>query len=72
MSESDHRRLVTGLLGCKGRVMLSGYRSDMYDDVLLPAGWERHERPAPNHAAKGSRKRTVIECLWCNFTSQKP
>ena len=40
-------------------VILSGYRSPLYDDAL--AGWRRLERATH---ADGARPR--VECLWLN------
>lgn len=65
MSEAEHRRLLGVLPALQGKVMLSGYRSDLYDDQL--AGWTRHEFDLPNNAAGGAEKRRMVECLWCNF-----
>jgi DNA adenine methylase len=65
MTEAQHRELLDVLCRCRGEVMLSGYANDLYDKVL--AGWTRHTRELPNHAAGGETKRRMIEVLWCNF-----
>jgi DNA adenine methylase len=65
MSEADHRELLRVLLGVKGKVMLSGYPSPLYDTAL--AGWTRHTFDMPNHAAGGETKGRETEVLWCNF-----
>ncbi len=65
MSEADHAELLEVLCGCKGKVMLSGYPSELYDRRL--AGWTRHTFDLPNHAASGRAKRRETEVLWCNF-----
>jgi DNA adenine methylase len=39
MTEADHRELLDRLLLCRGKVILSGYPSDLYDRTL--AGWRR-------------------------------
>ena len=65
MSEADHRELLCVLLGVKGKVMLSGYPSPLYDTAL--AGWTRHTFDMPNHAAGGETKGRETEVLWCNF-----
>jgi DNA adenine methylase len=65
MSEADHAELLRVLRACQGKVMLSGYRSALYDREL--AGWERHDFELANHAAGGNSKRRMTECLWCNF-----
>jgi hypothetical protein len=53
------------LPACKGKVMLSGYRSPLYDREL--AGWARHDLPVKSNTAGGETKNTKVECLWCNF-----
>jgi len=65
MSEADHQELLTVLKACRGKVMLSGYPSVLYDEAL--AGWSRHTFELPNNAAGGESKRRVMEILWCNF-----
>jgi len=57
MSDGDHARLADVLRGLRGRVVLSGYRSDLYDDLY--ADWHRIEKAAH---ADGARPR--VECLW--------
>ena len=65
MSKDDHRELLTTILGVKGKVMLSGYRSGLYDGMLTD--WDRHDIDVPNNAAGGSSKRRMVECVWCNW-----
>jgi DNA adenine methylase len=65
MNKEQHRELLTTLLGCKGKVMLSGYSSDLYESVL--AHWNQHTFDLPNNAAGGEKKRRMTEVLWCNF-----
>jgi DNA adenine methylase len=65
MTEEDHRDLLAAIRGVKGKVMLSGYPSALYDEAL--AGWTRHAFDVPNHVSGGARKRRETECLWCNF-----
>jgi DNA adenine methylase len=65
MSEADHRELLAVLLGVKGKVILSGYPSELYDDTLR--AWNRHTKEFANHASGESVKRRMTEVLWCNF-----
>jgi DNA adenine methylase len=67
MTEADHRELLDVLRACKGKVMLSGYPSALYDNAL--SGWSRHTFDMPNHAAGGRTKSRETEVLWCNFAS---
>jgi DNA adenine methylase len=59
MTDDDHERLAEVLLELKGMVMLSGYRSTLYDDLY--GDWERLECETLADTAK---PRT--ECLWFN------
>jgi DNA adenine methylase len=65
MGEGDHRELLELLRQCRGKVMLSGYPSSLYDAAL--AGWTRHTFELPNNAAGGPKKERETEVLWCNF-----
>jgi DNA adenine methylase len=56
-SEEDHRALAEVLNNVQGRVVLSGYHSDIYDELY--GGWTVLEKAA---LADGARKRT--EVLW--------
>lgn len=66
MSDEQHRDLLTLVRRCKGRVMLSGYRSAMYDDLL--SAWHRTDFDLPNNSAGGAAKRRMTESVWTNFT----
>lgn len=59
MTDEDHVALLELLVELRGMIVLSGYRSDLYDEAL--AGWRRLERET---FADGARPR--IECLWLN------
>lgn len=60
MSDNDHADLLSFLRSLRGRVILSGYACDLYDETLHD--WRRVERKA---FADGARERT--EVLWMNF-----
>jgi DNA adenine methylase len=64
MSDKDHERLLAALLGCKGRVFISGYDSPLYRRMLV--GWKLHTFSMANHAGQGKTKQRRIECLWEN------
>jgi DNA adenine methylase len=65
MSDTQHAELLDVVRQCEGRVMLSGYPSELYDRRLR--NWTRHEFAVPNHAAGGNQKRRMTEIVWCNF-----
>jgi DNA adenine methylase len=60
LSESAHVELLTLLKGCQGKVMISGYASGLYDDLL--SGWARHARK--HYAASGDGCKPRTEVLW--------
>jgi DNA adenine methylase len=65
MSHADHCRLLDVLVKVKGKVLLSGYPSELYDETL--AGWMRHTFQLPNNAAGGAKKGRETEVVWCNY-----
>jgi DNA adenine methylase len=65
MTEAEHRELLGVLLICRGKVMLSGYPSQLYDKEL--AAWSLHTFDLPNNAAGGKEKGRETEVVWCNF-----
>lgn len=67
MTRADHKKLLNALGNVRGRFLLSGYRSDLYDDFAKHFGWNREDITIPNHAAGGKSKRIMTECVWKNF-----
>jgi DNA adenine methylase len=65
MSEQDHRDLAQVLKSCKGKVILSGYPSKLYEDLYCK--WRRIEFEIANHAAGGKAKARMRETLWANW-----
>jgi DNA adenine methylase len=65
MSEEGHHNLLCLVRQVKGKVLLSGYRNPMYDDLL--AGWRRLDFDLPNHSAGGAEKRRMTESVWANY-----
>jgi DNA adenine methylase len=59
MTKDQHVALLTLLRNIQGMAMISGYASDLYDDLLHD--WQRVERPH-YAAASGSQPRTDV--LW--------
>jgi DNA adenine methylase len=57
MDDQQHIVLLVGLKKLTGKVIVSGYRCELYDDLL--AGWHRIDRVAH---ADGARER--VESLW--------
>jgi DNA adenine methylase len=65
MTERDHVEMLDLIRSVKGKVILSGYPSDLYDRAL--ADWNRHAVDLPNNTAGGAAKARKTEVLWCNF-----
>lgn len=59
MSDDDHREFAETLHQVRGMVVLSGYHSELYDDLF--GGWWRTEREV---MIDGGRRR--VEVLWLN------
>lgn len=66
MTPEQHMDLLKCLADIKGRFLLSGYRSTMYDEFAADAGWTRHEFKIANNASGTKKKRTMVECVWTN------
>ena len=60
MTNQDHLELLAFVKTLKGKVVISGYRNETYDNALK--NWNRVDFIA---MADGARKRT--ESLWMNF-----
>lgn len=61
--QQDHERLLVFLKTLKGKVVLSGYDSDLYSRHL--SGWRKECKVS--HDTQGGKK---IECLWMNYNPQ--
>lgn len=62
MSDKDHAELLARLLSLGGMVVLSGYETDMYHDML--AGWQVHTTNSRIAAGRGAAIRK--EMVWLN------
>jgi DNA adenine methylase len=65
MSVEQHTDLLDLLLDVKGKVMLSGYPSPLYDGKL--AKWHIVDFDLPNNASNEDEKDRMTERIWCNF-----
>ncbi len=65
MTDFDHCQLADLLDQIEGRAVLSGYRSNLYDEIY--SDWIRIDAPEKVcNSSKGIRQ----ECLWMNFEPQ--
>jgi len=58
---AQHSDLLNLLAGCRGKVILSGYRSQLYDKML--SGWTRIDMDA--YCMTGEKR---TESVWLNYT----
>ncbi|GJD51126.1 hypothetical protein OPKNFCMD_3877 [Methylobacterium crusticola] len=58
-NEREHRQLLKVVTSLGGRIMISGYQSGLYDEVL--SAWRRVD------LAAGTRRVRRVESLWMNF-----
>jgi DNA adenine methylase len=72
MTEAQHRDLLEALAAVKGRFLLSGYHSPLYDRAAARHGWRCTEFTIDNKAGGGASKRRVVECVWTNYEPPGP
>jgi DNA adenine methylase len=65
MTEEDHIELAERLRSARGKVLISGYKSPLYD--RLYDGWNVATKEIANHAGQGKVKARRTECLWMNY-----
>lgn len=66
MTEEQHRQLLTVLASIKGKFILSGYHSSMYDAWAEQHGFRCEEIEIDNKASGAKTKEKKVECLWMN------
>lgn len=66
MPNADHVNLLKTLLSVSGMVVLSGYNNELYNSMLLPAGWAVTTKSTKVGSAAGRNKgdSSRTECLW--------
>lgn len=67
MTTTDHERLLMTLTQIKGKFLLSGYYSDLYNNYAAANGWRCHKFDIPNNASSKDVKEIKTECVWTNF-----
>lgn len=71
MTWEQHVDLCTVIRKCTGKVMVSGYPSELYRFQLEDEGWHRTDFEIANSSAGGKSKRKMVECVWTNFDPRK-
>jgi DNA adenine methylase len=67
MTDADHARLLDLLAGLRGKFILSGYASELYERHASANGWHLETVPIDNKASGGRQKPQRVECLWMNY-----
>ena len=66
MSDDDHRQLAEALHGCVGKVAISGYQCDLYDELY--GNWQRHDKETiAGSGIIGKPRPKRVESVWCNY-----
>lgn len=68
MSDKQHEELLSVAKKCVGAVIISGYNSELYNDMLTD--WEKHEFDLPNNVSGGDVKRRMTEVLWIKYANK--
>ena len=72
LTEPEHADLIERIGTLKGKVLLSGYRSDLYDSL----GWTRTDYPTVCHASNSEytpdklADQQRVESVWQNYETQ--
>lgn len=69
MTEADHGELLDLLATVRGRVLLSGYRSALYDRALRR--WHRLDFATPIRARCTASQRRAVESVWLNYVPEE-
>ncbi len=67
MTVEGHEQLIAVARTMTGMVMISGYDTEVYNDML--SGWAKTEKTSRISAGRGTKVRT--ECLWLNPAAQQ-
>ena len=66
LTREQHVQMLESALKIKGRVMISGYHSTLYTEMLQ--GWRAYAFDIANHCGQGKVKQRRVECVWVNYT----
>lgn len=67
MTPVQHEHLLHRLAAIQGTFQLSGYHSELYDDMADCQNWRCVEFDLPNNASGKKKKERKVECLWMNY-----
>lgn len=70
MTIEQHQELLNLLTQIKGRFILSGYMSPLYDSHAKRFGWVCYRKDSANMLAAGREiQSSLVDCIWTNITS---
>lgn len=67
MTFEQHEELLTAIGRLRGKFLLSGYPSSLYDGFATKHGWSRIDIEIDNKASSLKVKPIKTECLWRNY-----
>ena len=67
MTIEQHTLLLACLSKIKGRFLLRGYPSNLYQTAEKLYGWRREDIPIDNKASSAKTKEIKTECVWLNY-----
>ena len=67
MTEGDHQVLLDTLGSIKGKFILCGYQSDLYNYHAVKNGWSVERVEIDNKSSSKATKEIKTECLWTNY-----
>ncbi len=65
MTVDDHHSLLKIIQNLRGKVVLSGYASPLYNRSLK--GWKVKKKNIANNSGQGKTKDRRVECIWMNY-----
>ena len=69
MTDADHCRFLERIQAVEGRVMVSGYDSDLYGEALNH--WKRYEFATTCLMSNAKKRPQRTEVVWCNYIPGK-
>ncbi len=67
MTMLEHQALLEQLTEIKGRFILSGYPSPLYDRFEMDHNWRHVDFDLPNHSSSAKTKQRKTERVWMNY-----
>ena len=65
MTVEDHINMLHLAKNARGKVIISGYASPLYNRNL--EGWKCRKKNVANHSSQSKTKKRRVECIWINF-----